>query len=496
MASRCSWDRCLAASAITKLRWLISCLYCRNFLPLLPLRSQLDYRQSIARLLTLVDHERNRVTGPRQKAIYDLTRMEALLDRLGSPHRQVPAVHIAGTKGKGSTAALCDAALHAAGLRTGFYSSPHLHSFRERIRRDSESISEDGFAALVEGLWPLHEELMNDPDVGPLTLFEYLTGMAFQCFAQERTDVQTIEVGLGGRLDATNVLDAGVCVITSISLDHTAILGDSIGEIAADKAGIIKPGSTVVIAPQTPEALSPILAACEEKEAAPILVGRDVTWEEGESGVDGQQFKVRSLTRDYDLGIPLLGAYQLENAAAAVAALEALASQGIEVPLQAIKTGFRSVNWPCRMEVLSRSPLLVADGAHNVYSVESLLKSLPKYLDFQRLILVTGFSRDKNVDGMAQALAAKADNIFATASRHPRAMTPPEVASLFTKARKTASQAPTPADAIKMALDCAGERDLVLATGSLFLAAEVREAVLGIEPEIYPELASPGSSVH
>ena len=448
----------------------------------------MDYRQSIARLLTLVDHERNRVTGPRQKAIYDLTRMEAMLERLGGPQHRVPAVHIAGTKGKGSTAALCDAALNAAGLRTGFYSSPHLHSFRERIRRDSEPVSEDSFAALVEGLWPLHEQLTSDPGVGPLTLFEYLTSMAFQCFAQDRTDVQVIEVGLGGRLDATNVLDAGVCVITSISLDHMAILGGTIGEIAADKAGIIKPGATVVISPQTPEALSPILAACEEKEAAPILVGRDVTWEDGRFGTDGQQFRVRSLTKDYDLRIPLLGSHQLENAATAVAALEALASQGIEMPGQAIAAGFESVNWPCRMEILSRSPLLVADGAHNVYSVETLLKSLPRYLEYERLILVVGFSRDKNVEGMTQALGEKADMIFATASRHPRSMKPSEVASLFTGKGQTASPAPTPAGALKMALESAGAGDLVLATGSLFVAAEVREAVLGIEPEIYPEL--------
>ncbi len=451
----------------------------------------MDYRQSISRLLTLVDHERNRVVGPRQKAIYDLTRMEALLNRLGNPQNQVPALHIAGTKGKGSTAALCDAALHAAGLRTGFFSSPHLHTFRERIRRDSEPISEEDFARLVDGLWPLHEELSNDPDVGPLTLFEYLTGMAFQCFAQDRTDVQIIEVGLGGRLDATNVLDAGVCVITSISLDHTAILGDSIGEIAADKAGIIKRGATVVIAPQTPEALAPILAVCEEKEAAPILVGRDITWEEGQFGTDGQSLKVRGRNGEYDLRIPLLGTHQLENAATAVAALEALTSQGIEVPILAIKIGFEKVNWPCRMEILSRSPLLMADGAHNVYSVESLLRSLPKYLDFQRLILLAGFSRDKNVEGMARALAERADITFATASRHPRSMTPTAVASLFTNAGKTAQTAPTPADALKKALDCAGEKDLVLATGSLFLTAEVREAALGIEPEIYPELSQP-----
>ena len=451
----------------------------------------MDYRESIAQLLTLVDHERNLVTGPRQKAIYDLTRMEALLGRLGSPQNQVPAVHIAGTKGKGSTAALCDSALHAAGLSTGFYSSPHLHTYRERIRRDSEPISQEGFAALVEGLWPLHEELKSDSVVGPLTLFEFLTGMAFQCFAQDRTDVQVIEVGLGGRLDATNVLDAGVCVISSISLDHMAILGNTIGEIAAEKAGIIKPGSTVVIAPQASEALSPILAACQEKEAAPILVGRDVTWEEGRTGTDGQRFKVRGRNGEYDLYMPLLGAHQLENAALAVAALEAFGSQGIDVSAKAMEVGFENVSWPCRMEVLSRSPLLVPDGAHNVYSIESLLKSLPDYLAYDRLILVVGFSRDKNVEGMARALGEKADIIVATASRHPRSMQAVEVAGLFPETGKPVL-ASTPADALRLAMEVAGKKDLVLATGSLFLAAEVREAALGIEPEIYPELTKPG----
>ncbi|MDE0720340.1 MAG: bifunctional folylpolyglutamate synthase/dihydrofolate synthase [Dehalococcoidia bacterium] len=446
----------------------------------------MDYLQSISRLINLVDHERNTVTGPRQKAIYDLGRMEALLERLGSPQHQIPAVHIAGTKGKGSTAALCDAALRAAGFSTGFYSSPHLHTFRERIRRDSEPITQEKFAALVEGIWPIHEELKADSVIGPLTLFEYLTGMAFQCFAEDRTDVQVIEVGLGGKLDATNVLDAGVCVITSISLDHTAILGDSIGEIAADKAGIIKPGSTVIIAPQTSEALGPILAACQEKEAAPILVGRDVTWEEGRSGTDGQRFTVRGRNGEYELYMPLLGDHQLENAASAVAALEALASLGIAVNAKAMEVGFEQVSWPCRMEVLSRSPLLVADGAHNVYSVESLLKSLPKYLNFEKLILVTGFSRDKNVEGMAQALREKADSVFATASRHPRSLAPDEVARLFDGPVTTAA---TASEALQLALDSARPRDLVLVVGSLFLTAEVRESALGIEPEIYSELS-------
>ena len=454
----------------------------------------MDYRQSIDRLLTLVDHERNKTTGPRQKTIYDLSRMEILLERLGNPQFQVPAVHIAGTKGKGSTAALCDSALHAAGFETGFYSSPHLHTFRERIRRDSEAISQERFRSLIESLWPVHEELKNDNSIGPLTLFEFLTGMAFQCFAEDNIDVQVIEVGLGGRLDATNVLDAGVCVFTSISLDHTAILGDTIQEIAADKAGIIKPGATVVVAPQAPDALSQILSVCEEKQAASILVGRDVTWEKTGSDSDGQRFTVQGLNSDYDLHMPLLGSYQLENAAAAVAALEALGSLDIKVPISAIEKGFEQVCWPCRMETLSHSPLLVADGAHNVYSIESLLDSLPKYFLYDNLILVVGFSRDKNVEGMAEALGQKADRIYATASRHPRSLTPAEVSGLFDEIEQPVFEVATPSLALKMAVDVAGKGDLILATGSLFLSAEVREVALGIEPEIYSERPTTGFS--
>jgi dihydrofolate synthase/folylpolyglutamate synthase len=183
--------------------------------------------------------------------------------------------------------------------------------------------------------------------------------------------------------------------------------------------------------------------------------------------------------------MPLLGTHQLENAASAVAALEALDSHGIEVSSQAMEMGFGRVSWPCRMEILLESPLLVVDGAHNVYSVESLLKSLPKYLNYEKLIIVAGFSKDKSVVGMAQALEENADVIFATASRHPRSLTPCEVAGLFTKSVTTVDRA---ADALRLALESAGEKDLVLATGSLFLTAEVRESVLGIEPEIYPGL--------
>ncbi len=448
----------------------------------------MDYPGAIDRLLNLVDHERTPPAGPRQKVIYDLRRMEALLERLGDPQGRVRTVHIAGTKGKGSTAAFCDGALHAAGYRTGFYSSPHLHSFRERIRRDTRPVTKSEFAGLVGQVWPHLEWVSERSGLGRVTLFEMMTGMGFHCFARGGVDFQTIEVGLGGRLDATNVVSPDVAVITSISRDHTAVLGDTLAEIAGEKAGIIKPGAVVVVSPQPREVLPVINAVCRRMKARPVHVGVDVTWEAGAAGSEGQSLRVRGRLDEYELVIPLLGSYQMENASTAVAALEVLREQGHAIPADAIHRGFANTVWPCRMEVLSRSPLVVADGAHNLYSTDALLESLPRYFNYRRLVLVVGFSRDKSVAEMAGRLAEAKPVVFATGSRHPRSLAPIAVAARFQGLGTAAVAVSTPEQALAEALEVAGPDDLVLATGSLFLAAEVREAMLGIEPELYPDL--------
>ncbi len=455
----------------------------------------MEYQHAIDCLLSLVDHERSVPVVPRQKAIWDLRRIEALLQHLGNPHLAAPTIHIAGTKGKGSTAALCDAALHAAGYHTGFYSSPHLHWFRERIRLDTLPIAEGKFAALVEQLWPHQQWVWDNAGLGPVSLFEFMTAMAFQCFAQEGVGFQTIEVGLGGRLDATNVVCPQVCVITSLSLDHTAILGESLAQIAAEKAGIIKPGAPVVIAPQQPAAQSVLLSVCQERHARPIQLGIDITWEGGPADNRGQRVAVRGQLGTYQLWIPLLGTFQLENAAAAVAALEALGQQGYHVSNQAIREGFAHVSWPCRLEVLARDPLVVADGAHNVQSIAALLDSLPRYLKYRRLLLIVGVSRDKNVSQMVELLAAGKPQVFVSRSRHPRSLAPATLAALFRAQGVDATGTGTVAEAVDQALSLAEPGDLVLATGSLFVAAEVREAMLGIEPELYPDLLPPEGRV-
>ncbi|MSQ06401.1 MAG: bifunctional folylpolyglutamate synthase/dihydrofolate synthase [Dehalococcoidia bacterium] len=464
-----------------------------------PERETLDYSQAINALLAMVDHERSQAPLPRQKLIYDLRRMEALLARLGNPHLAVPTIHVAGTKGKGSVAAICDSVLHAAGYRTGFYSSPHLHTFRERIRRDTQPLGEPEFAGLVEQLLPQARQVEAELGLGPVSLFEFMTGMAFQCYgqgygqgyAQDRVDFQTIEVGLGGRLDATNVVRPQVCVITSISLDHMAILGDTIAQIAGEKAGIIKPGAAVVVALQRAEALEVILAVCRESGVRPVIVGKDVTWTPAGSDITGQDVEVKGRLGDYQLRTPLLGAYQLENAAAALAALEVLRELGHVIPDDAIQQGFAAVSWPCRLEVLSRRPLVVADGAHNPYSMAALLESLPSYLDYRRLVVVAGFSRDKNVSEMVRLLARRAEVVYATRSRHPRSAAPAALAAEFQSRGAQTVECATVAEALAQALSQAKPGDLVLGAGSLFVAAELREAVLGIPPELYPDLLPP-----
>lgn len=454
----------------------------------------MNYQDSIARLLSLVDHERSAPALPRQKRIYDLRNVGRLLERMDNPHRRPGIVHVAGTKGKGSTAAMIEAILRAAGHATGFYSSPHLHSFCERIRLDGEPVSPSTFAELTASVWPHHLANAADPEAGPATLFEFLTTMAFRCFADSDADFSVIEVGLGGRLDATNVVAPAVSVITPVSLDHTAILGDTIAEIAADKAGIIKPGVPVVVAPQFPDAMAAIKDAATAQSAPLIPIADAASWKVGSVSAAGQDITIRTDRDTYHLLLPLLGDFQCSNAAVAVTAVETLADAGYAIRREAIVSGLSSVQWPARLEVLRRNPLIVADGAHNDHSVDTVLATLKSSIPHQELTIVAGFSRDKRVSAMVDLLAQRADRVIATRSRHPRSMRPAEIVDEFAVYGYPANRIAQVASvdvAIDAAISDAGANNLVLVTGSLFVAAEAREAVLGIEPETYPDLLPP-----
>ena len=453
-----------------------------------------SYEEAVARLLGLVDHERSVPAQPRQKRIYDLRNVERLLARMANPHLRRGTVHVAGTKGKGSAAAMVESIARAAGYSTGFYSSPHLHSFCERIRRDGQPVSRERFARLTDAVWPHHLDNAADPAAGPATLFEYLTAMGFQCFAEDSVDVSVIEVGLGGRLDATNVVTPEVSVITPVSLDHMAILGDTIGEIAADKAGIIKREVPVVVGPQFSEAMEAICQAAARQSAPVISVADAVTWEVVQASAEGQTLEIHGRRDSYRLRLPLLGDFQGANAATAAGAAEVLADSGYSIDSRAIVGGLETVEWPGRMELLGREPTLVVDGAHNDHSVATLLATLETYAPHRNLIVVAGFSRDKRVDAMVDLLAQRAHRVIATRSRHPRSMRPAEIAEQFLAQRiptgRIGITAHT-ADAVAEAVASAAAEDLVLVTGSLFVVAEAREAVLGIEPETYPDLLPP-----
>jgi len=430
----------------------------------------MNYQQALDYLDSYTDYEK--VPVPHAAANYDLRRVEELLARLGNPHRLARSVHIGGTNGKGSTAAMTASALVASGYTTGLYTSPHLNTIRERFRVNGELISEAEFVALVEGLQPEVEAVNARATYGELTTFELLTALAFAYFKRQGVDFQVLEVGLGGRYDATNVIQPEVCVITSISLDHMEVLGHSLTEIAAEKAGIIKPGSVVVLAPQSDEVVPVIEGACLHQGAELIKVGTDVAWQS--LGFDGKQqlLRVKGRRDSYQLAIPLLGRHQLENAATAVAALEALAARGFKVCRDSIVSGLAQVSWAGRLQVLGQHPLVVVDGAHNPDAARRLKQSLAQYFDFDRAVLVMGASSDKDVTGVVSELAPLFSEVIVTRSGHPRAMALPSLAAEFGKHGRTARVAQTVSEALTLARTLAGEGDLICVAGSLFVVAE------------------------
>ena len=455
----------------------------------------MNYRDSLGRLLSLTDLER--VSGRVFRAHrYDLTRVEALLSSLGNPHLATPTIHIAGTKGKGSTAALVSSALSAQGYRVGLYTSPHLHSFRERIQFLGSPVSEAAFASLVKDIWPIAMELNRKGYFGDITTFEFLTAMAFTYFRNQGADMQVIEVGLGGRLDSTNVVIPEVCAITSISYDHTNILGDTLDKIATEKAGIVKPGSTVVVSPQPPQAAQAIQKICDAVQVTSVSVDQEYSWVRGETNLQGQFFEISTRGEASHFWIPLLGHYQLENAATALAILQAMNQRGFIITKDAIAQGFRSVKWPGRLEVVSKAPLLVVDGAHNPYSARQLMRTVQEYFTFRRVIGLVGILADKNLEEITRELAAGLSLLIATKSRHPRSASPEIVATAFSKLGLETFQVETTHQGLSYAMGLAKEDDLILATGSLFVAAEVRESALGIQGEVYPSLlpGEPSSS--
>ncbi len=442
--------------------------------------STMTYQQALDYLYHFTDYEKRGLAAYAPQ-FYNLARVHHLLALLGDPHRSFQSVHIAGTKGKGSTAAMTEAILRSAGYRTGLYTSPHLHTFRERIQVDGRLIAESDVVDWVERIQPLVSQ------VPEITTFEVMTALAFAWFAAQRVEWAVVEVGLGGRLDATNVLKPAVVSITSISLDHTAILGDTHAKIAAEKAGIIKPGVPVISAPQSDEALSVIQATCQQQGAPLTLVGRDWTWRLEQATLAGQAFSV--IHGDHllpGLWIPLLGEYQVVNATTAIALVTALTGAGTQVGEEAIRAGLRSVHWPGRLEILGRAPFVIADSAHNGDSAQKLMAALKTYFPFRRLIVILGASLDHVTPELLTALLAEADLAIATRSRHPRAAQPAQLQARAGELGFHLHPSETVAEALNLALAQADSTDLICCTGSVFVAAEAREAWLARQGQPLP----------
>lgn len=403
-----------------------------------------------------------------QRAV-KLERMAALLGALDHPERQFPSLLVAGTKGKGSTVAMLCACLQSAGYRTGRYTSPHLVNWRERTCINAVPISTSEVVALAQ---PIRAAIDTLPaSVGPLTTFEVGTAFAFVYFAQQRVDVAVLEVGTGGRFDATNLVEPVVSVITPVSYDHTQTLGNTLTSIAWHKAGILRSGRPAVSAPQAAEAQSVIEQEAQSVQAHLEEVGRDWRW-----SAYGNLTRIESTHPDFeplDVEVKLLGEHQRSNAATAVAALYAIRER-FPVRHEAIHEALRNVDWPGRLEVLSRDPLIVLDGAHNGASAEVLRNALDTTFRFERLHLVVGLTEGKDARGVLTALAPRAAAVYLTRSRHEHSAPPDELEPLVRAASPSAdvhvvSEADVAFDA---ALKNASSRDLVLFTGSLFLIGE------------------------
>lgn len=431
---------------------------------------EIRYQEALDYLYSFVDYSRTRSDRYSPES-FDLDRVRRLLSELGDPQAKYPTLHIAGTKGKGSVAALCASALQAAGFRTGLYTSPHLVDFTERIQVDGEQIPRAAVVELVELLMPLAA------DIPEISTYELITALGFEHFARREVDVAVVEVGLGGRLDATNVLKPQVTAITSISLDHTQFLGESLAKIAGEKAGIIKPGVPVVSAPQRPPA-DRVIESIAERRTAPLLrVGRDWRFEALSHNLKGQRLRVQSGLDGgevgHELNIPLLGEHQVENAAVASAVLHLLSERGLEVPLEAVRRGFEQVEWPGRFQILSTEPTLVVDCAHNQDSAFRLRQTLEAHFPDRRVQLVFGASEDKDIDGMLRALAPSVQRVYLTKAFHPRAAQPAALEEKAAEHGLDSRRVPNVMTAVSTAVSEAGPTDVVLVTGSLFVVGEV-----------------------
>lgn len=429
-----------------------------------------SYSDALDTLYSFINYELKR-QDRYSPDVMTLERPLRLLELMGNPHQRYPTVHLTGTKGKGSVGAMTAAILQASGYKVGLYSSPHLQDFRERFQINQQMVSQEDVAQIVYDLKPLFEA------VEELTWFEVTTALAFEYFARQGVDIAVIEVGLGGRLDATNVVRPVVSIITSLSYDHTHLLGNSLASIAAEKGGIIKHGVPLVSAPQDPEALEVLERICQERQAPMTLVGREWPYTSYPVELTGQ----RIVANGVEYRTPLIGQHQAINTAVVTAAIEHVRQAGIAVPETAVHEGLASVSWPGRLEIIQQNPALVFDAAHNRASARCLREALQSLFGERPFMLVFGAKGDKDIVGMMDELLPYVDHLVITQAIDSRAE---GTDTLVTIARQTGyagpiTVQPVVGEAVQFAL--ANTKSMVCVTGSLYVVGEAR-TVLGLQP--------------
>ncbi|MEV4545363.1 folylpolyglutamate synthase/dihydrofolate synthase family protein [Micromonospora echinaurantiaca] len=419
------------------------------------------------------------------RMVFELDRIQSVLDLLGDPQRAYPAIHLTGTNGKTSTARMIDSLLRAFGLHTGRYTSPHLETVRERISLDGEPVSEERFTATYREVEPL-ARLVDERSAEPLTYFDMTTALAFATFADAPVDVAVVEVGLGGAEDSTNVIQAGVAVITPIGLDHTEWLGDTVEDIALHKAGIIHKGATVISAAQEEEAARPILERCAEVGATIAREGSEFGVLRRAVAVGGQVLTLQGLGGVYEeVFVPLHGAHQAQNAAVALAAVEAFLGAGArrQLDVETVREGFAAASSPGRLERVRSAPTILLDGAHNPQGMAATVTALQEEFAFSKLVAVLGVLADKDAASLLELLEPVVDQVVVTRNSSPRAMPARELAALAAEVFgpdrvEVAEEMP---DAIEAAVALA-EEDVpgelsgvgVLITGSVVTVADAR----------------------
>jgi dihydrofolate synthase/folylpolyglutamate synthase len=431
-----------------------------------------DYDSALDYLYSFVDYSLTKQLRYSPEK-FNLQRMRDLMDMMGNPHQQYPVVHVAGTKGKGSTSVMIAAVLQKAGYKVGLYTSPHLHDYCERIQVNQVPISHQDLVSQVNSIRPAVAA------VPEITTFEITTAIGFQYFAEQKVDIAIVEVGLGGRLDATNVVTPIISVITSLSYDHMNILGDTIVKIAIEKAGIIKKNIPVVIAPQGFPEVNEILAEIAEKNHSKVtFVNEEYVYSSKSHSLEGQLFSLTKINFDElkpaEYTISLLGYHQVENAVTARAVIDVIRTKEFQISDDDVVAGFRSASWPCRFEIIIRKPLIIVDSAHNVDSAMKLQATIKDYLKNENVTLIFGASEDKDIRGMFEVLFPVVDDIIVTKSIHPRAFEPEDLAGIASQLQRGAKIT----SSIEEALELIGGKsasDVVLITGSIFVAAGAKE---------------------